>query len=113
MISDIESTYTTLLPKQIKSLKKFIKTCSTNSPILHKAILKVSGIDLLKTDITESKTDLTTTGGKLKQLSKTKPTPNTKTKPTPNTKTKPTPNKKTKPTPNTKTKPTTSEKTKG
>ena len=84
MISNIESTYTTLLPKQIKSLKKFIKTCSTNSPILHKAILKVSGIDLLKTDIT----DLTTAGGKPKKPLKPKPTLNTKTKPTLNTKNK-------------------------
>ena len=84
MISNIESTYTTLSPKQIKSLKKFIKTCSTNSPILHKAILKVSGIDLLKTDIT----DLTTAGGKPKKPLKPKPTLNTKTKPTLNTKNK-------------------------
>ena len=84
MISNIESTYTTLSPKQIKSLKKFIKTCSTNSPILHKAILKVSGIDLLKTDIT----DLTTAGGKPKKPLKTKPSPNVKTKPTPSVKTK-------------------------
>ena len=84
MISNIESTYTTLSPKQIKSLKKFIKTCSTNSPILHKAILKVSGIDLLKTDIT----DLTTAGGKPKKPLKTKPTPNAKTKATPSGKTK-------------------------
>ena len=84
MISNIESTYTTLSPKQIKSLKKFIKTCSTNSPILHKAILKVSGIDLLKTDIT----DLTTAGGKPKKPLKPKPSPNVKTKPTPSVKTK-------------------------
>tara|TARA_B000000477_G_scaffold78523_1_gene65994 strand:+ start:486 stop:1871 length:1386 start_codon:yes stop_codon:yes gene_type:complete len=88
MISNIESTHKTLSPKQIKSLKKFIKTCSTNSPILHEAILKVSGKDLLKTGITESRTDLTTAGGKPKKPLKPKPTLNTKTKPTPNVKTK-------------------------
>ena len=85
MISNIESTHKTLLPKQIKSLKKFIKTCSTNSPILHKAILKVSGIDLLKT---ESRTDLTTAGGKPKKPLKPKASLSAKTKPTLNVKTK-------------------------
>jgi len=81
MISDIKSKHKELSPKQITSLKKFIKTCSTKSPILHKAILKVSGINLLQIDITESKTDLTTTGGKPKKPSKIKSTSKTKLTP--------------------------------
>ena len=66
MISNIESTYNELTKKEIDSLKKFIKACSTKSPILYNAILKVSKIDLLQIDIT-------TTGGKPKKPLKAKP----------------------------------------